>query len=116
MLGVDGLGCLTVVADRARNVDSCDGAPAPQAQFNGMHSFAVGPADDLLVADTWNNRVRRIEAKSGKVFPFAGTGRKGFSGDGGPASAAEFGNVYCVAFDASRENLYLADLDNRRIR
>ena len=60
--------------------------------------------------------MRRIDAKTGKVFPFAGTGRKGFRGDGGPASAAEFGNVYCVAFDASRENIYLADLDNRRVR
>src|SRR5439155_3748783 len=65
---------------------------------------------------TWNNRVRRIDAKTAKVFPFAGTGRKGFSGDGGPANAAEFGNVYCVAVGARRENLYLADLDNRRIR
>ena len=104
VLRVDGRGILTVVAGTGEKGD------------NGMHSFAVGPADDLYIADTWNNRVRRIDAKNGKVFPFAGTGRKGFSGDGGPASAAEFGNVYCVAFGARGENLYLADLDNRRIR
>jgi sugar lactone lactonase YvrE len=116
VLRVDSRGMLTVVAGTGEKGDSGDGGPAAQAQFNGMHSLAVGPTDDLFIADTWNNRVRRIDAKTGKVYPFAGTGRKGFSGDGGSASAAEFGNVYCVAFDARRENLYLADLDNRRIR
>src|SRR5438876_1647032 len=116
VLRVDSRGMLAVLAGTGEKGDSGDGGPAAQAQFNGMHSLAVGPADDLFIADTWNNRVRRIDAKTGKVFPFAGTGRKGFRGDGGPASAAEFGNVYCVAFDAGRENLYLADLDNRRVR
>jgi len=116
VLRVDGRGMLTVVAGTGEKGDRGDGGPAVEAQFNGMHSLAVGPAGDLYIADTWNNRVRRIEAKTGKVFPFAGTGRRGFSGDGGPASTAEFGNVYCVAFDARRENLFLADLDNRRIR
>ena len=116
VLRVDSRGMLAVLAGTGEKGDSGDGGPAAQAQFNGMHSLAVGPADDLFIADTWNNRVRRIDAKTGKVFPFAGTGRKGFRGDGGPASAAEFGNVYCVAFDDGRENLYLADLDNRRVR
>ena len=116
VLRVDGRGILTVVAGTGEKGDNGDGGPAAQARFNGMHSLAVGPGDDLFIADTWNNRVRRIDAKTGMVFPFAGTGRKGFSGDGGPANAAEFGNVYCVAFGARGENLYLADLDNRRIR
>jgi len=116
VLRVDSRGMLTVVAGTGEKGDRGDGGPAARAQFNGMHSLAVGPGDDLFIADTWNNRVRRIDAKTGQVFPFAGTGRKGFRGDGGPANAAEFGNVYCVAFDARRENLYLADLDNRRIR
>jgi DNA-binding beta-propeller fold protein YncE len=46
----------------------------------------------------------------------AGTGEKGYSGDGGPALQAKFGGLYCLAFDAKGENLYVADLDNRRIR
>ncbi|PYK99599.1 MAG: hypothetical protein DME19_08075 [Verrucomicrobia bacterium] len=116
VLKVDRSGMLTVIAGTGEKGDSGDGGPAAQAQFNGMHSLAVGPGDDIYIADTWNNRVRRIDAKTGKVFPFAGAGRKGFSGDSGPANAAEFGNVYCIAFDARGENLYLADLDNRRIR
>jgi len=116
VLRVDDRGMLTAVAGTGEKGDRGDGGPALKAQFNGMHSLAVGPHEDLFIADTWNNRVRRIEARTGKIFAFAGTGRKGFSGDGGPASAAEFGNVYCVAFDDGRENLYLADLDNRRVR
>jgi sugar lactone lactonase YvrE len=116
VLKVDLRGMLTVFAGTGEKGDSGDGGPAAQARFNGMHSLAVGPGEDVFVADTLNNRVRRIDVKSGKVFAFAGTGRKGISGDGGPAATAEFGNIYCVAFDTRRENLFLADLDNRRIR
>lgn len=116
VLKVDVGGNLSVIAGTGEKGDSGDGGPAVQARFNGMHSLAVGPRKDLFVADTWNNRVRRIDLKSGNVSSFAGSGQRGFNGDGGPASAAEFGNVYCVAFDKARANLYLADLDNRRIR
>jgi hypothetical protein len=66
-----------------------------------MHSLAIGPGGEIYIADTWNNRIRRIEG--GKIFAFAGTGKRGFSGDGGPARDAEFGNVYCVAFEAPKE-------------
>ncbi|MBC7853854.1 MAG: hypothetical protein IAF94_10490, partial [Pirellulaceae bacterium] len=47
---------------------------------------------------------------------FAGTGEKGYSGDGGPAAKAKFGGIYSVAFDAAGKNIVLADLDNRRVR
>ena len=70
----------------------------------------------IFVADTWNNRVRKIDARSGLITNFAGTGRKGFSGDGGPAAQAEFGGIYCLALDETNQTLALADLDNRRIR
>ncbi len=116
VLRVSRRGSLTIFAGTGDKGESGDGGRAIQAKFNGMHSLAVGPGDDLFVADTLNNRVRRIEAKTGRVFPFAGSGTKGFRGDGGPAVAAQLGNVYCAVFDSRRENLYLADLDNRRIR
>ena len=87
-----------------------------KATFNGMHSLAVGPGGDIYLADTWNNRVRFIKVKSGILAAFAGTGEKGFSGDGGPAKNAKFGGVFCVGFDPARKNLYITDLDNRRIR
>lgn len=116
VLKVDRQGMLTLFAGTGQKGDSGDGGPAVQAQFNALHSLVAGPAADLFIADTWNNRVRRIDLATKIISPFAGTGKKGFSGDDGPAAAAQFGNVYCAAFDAKRENLFLADLDNRRIR
>jgi sugar lactone lactonase YvrE len=113
---VDLRGVLTTVAGTGRKGFSGDDGPPAQAQFNGMHSLALAPGGDLYLADTWNNRVRKIDAKSGLITTIAGTGDKGFSGDGGPARKAQFGGIYCVALDPKGERLYLADLDNRRIR
>ena len=96
--------------------DDGDGNSGTQARFNGMHSLAVGPDEAIYLADTWNNRVRRFDLKSSTVTAFAGTGEKGFSGDGGPAKDAKFGGCFCVSFDPEKKNLYITDLDNRRIR
>jgi hypothetical protein len=93
-----------------------DGGPASAAQLNGPHHLLVLANGDVLIADTWNNRVRKIDAKTGVIKTIAGTGKKGFSGDGGPATEAEFSGIHCLAIDDSRHVLYLADLDNRRVR
>jgi hypothetical protein len=114
VLKIDTAGKLSVFAGTGEKGESGDNGPALEARFNGMHSLAIGPGGDIFIADTWNNRIRRIDG--GRIFAFAGTGKRGFSGDGGPAREAEFGNVYCVAFDGPKENLFVADLDNRRIR
>ncbi len=109
-------GKLTVIAGTGEKGAGGDGGPALKAQFNGPHHLLVGPDGDVWVADTWNNCVRRIELKTGTITKPVGTGEKGYAGDGGPAVQAKFGGIYCLAFDAKGENLYLADLDNRRIR
>jgi DNA-binding beta-propeller fold protein YncE len=113
---VDAKGILTTVAGTGEKGDSGDGGPARKAQFNGMHSLAVAANGDIYLADTWNNRVRKIDARTGTVSAFAGTGEKGYAGDGGPAVKAKFGGIYCVALDPRGEQMYLADLDNRRVR
>lgn len=113
---VDRKGILTTVAGTGETGSGGDGGPALKAQFNAMHSLAVARSGEVYIADTQNNRVRKLDPKTGIVTAFAGTGKKGFSGDGGPALQAEFGGVYCVALDPKQERLYLADLDNRRIR
>jgi sugar lactone lactonase YvrE len=105
-----------VVAGNGQKGFGGDGGPARQSQLNSPHNIAVGPGGDIYIADTNNCRVRNIDAKSGVINTFAGTGKKGFGGDGGAASAADFGNIYCVAFDPKFEHMYLADLDNRRVR
>jgi DNA-binding beta-propeller fold protein YncE len=104
------------VAGTGKKGDGGDGGDPLKAEFNGMHSLAVAPNGDIYIADTWNNRVRKIDAKTGKIEAFAGTGEKGFAGDDGPSLKAKFGGIYCVALDPAGERLYLADLDNRRIR
>jgi DNA-binding beta-propeller fold protein YncE len=109
-------GGVTTIAGTGRQGTSGDQGPASAAQLNGPHSLAVFRNGDILVADTSNNRVRKIDPQTAVITNFAGTGRKGFSGDGGPAAQAEFGGIYCLALDESNQTLALADLDNRRIR
>jgi sugar lactone lactonase YvrE len=113
-IGPDGL--VVTLAGTGREGSGGDDGPAARAELNGPHSLAVARNGDVFVADTWNNRVRKIDARSGRITNVAGTGRKGFSGDGGPATQADFGGIYCLAFDEAGQTLDLADLDNRRIR
>lgn len=110
-------GELSVVAgQKGAKGYSGDGGPAEKATFNAMHNLAVTPAGDLYIADSFNHVVRKIDAKTGMISTFAGTGEAGFSGDGGPANEATFNDIMCVAFNPSQDTLYLADLRNVRIR
>src|SRR5207302_155371 len=87
---VDGKGKLTVIAGTGAKGNAGDNGPATKAEFNGPHSLVAAPNGDLYIADTWNNRVRKIDGKNGVISAFAGTGEKGFAGDGGPAAKAKF--------------------------
>lgn len=114
---VDAKGIFSTIAGTGEKTgDAGDGGPAVKATFNGMHSLAIAPTGEIYIADTWNNRVRRIDLKTGTIHPFAGTGKKAYAGDDGPAVKADCGGIYCVAFSPDAKTLYLADLDNRRIR
>lgn len=113
---LDAKGNLTILGGIGTKGDAGDDGPAEKAQFNGPHSLVVGADGSVYIADTWNNRVRKFDPKSAKLVAFAGTGEQGFAGDGGPALMAKFGGVYCLAFDPNREKMFIADLDNRRIR
>ena len=81
-----------------------------------MHNCAVSPHGDVYLADTLNHCVRKVDAISGKISTFAGTGRNGFSGDGGPATKATFDYVMCVTLSPDNGVLHVADTNNRRIR
>lgn len=115
LLKIDPNGVLHVVADNGKGAQG-DGEPASKAQFNGMHNLAIAPNGDIYLADSFGHRVRKIDVKTGKISTFAGTGRRGFSGDGGPAAEADFSTIIQIALDSRGESLYLADIGNKRIR
>ncbi len=77
---------------------SGDGGAAVQAQLNDPTGIARGPDDALYVCDTANHRVRKI-SPDGTITTVAGTGEPGWSGDGGPATAAKLHEPYEVRFD-----------------
>lgn len=117
VLRVDREGQLTRIAGSERKKGNTgDGGPAMEATFNAMHSVAIGRDGLVYLADTLNNRVRRLDPQSGRIEAFAGTGAKGDEGDGIPALKAKFGGIYCIAFDPRGVRLILTDLDMRRIR
>ena len=113
---VDKRGELTVYSGIGEKGNGGEGGPAIKAQFNEPHHLLVAPNGDVYVADTFNSRVCKIDSKTHRLTTVFGTGVKGFSGDDGPANQAKCGNIYCLAADKAWENLYLDDLDNRRIR
>ena len=92
-----------------------DGGPAVSASLNYPSGVALDSAGNLYIADTMNHRIRRIDAATRKISTIAGSGSKGFSGDGGPALAAELNLPSAVAVDGSGR-VYFSDLGNNRIR
>lgn len=94
---------------------SGDGGPAASAQLNDPHSIATARTG-MYIADTMNHRVRKVDWAKGVITTIAGNGTQGFSGDGGPALRAQFHGVYSVAVNNAETAVYVADLENKRIR
>ncbi len=94
---------------------SGDGGPATKAQFWYPLGIAVDASGNVYIADTYENRVRKITISTDTIRTICGTGNGIFSGDGGPASSANLFQPHYLSFDASG-NLYIADMGNNRIR
>ena len=110
-------GVITTVAGDGTDGFSGDGGPATIAEISSSFwgGLAVDSAGNLFIADTGNQRVRRVDAITGVITTVAGTGTRGFSGDGGPATHAQLDTPVGVAVDAAG-NLFIADDTNNRIR
>jgi len=91
-----------------------DQGAATAAQISTVQGLAMDRFGNLYLSDTDNHRVRRVSA-NGIIMTVAGTGIAGFSGDGGPATAAQLNLPYGLAVDYNG-NLYIADLGNQRVR
>ena len=87
----------------------------PPVALTGVLTFAVDTAGNLYVAERLGQRIFKIVPQTGALSPIAGTGTKGFSGDGGPATSAQLNNPAHIALDAAG-NLFVADSGNNRIR
>jgi streptogramin lyase len=108
-------GFLTSAAGTIWSGYNGDNILATWARLNypfGVHLDASG---NLLIADTYNHRIRKVNARTGIITTVAGTGSKGFSGDGGPATSARLRYPFSVYAD-SAGNIYIADTYNYRIR
>jgi hypothetical protein len=107
-------GIITTVAGGGTAGYSGDGGPAVTAKLNSPAGVAVDASGNIFIADTSNNRVRKVTT-DGTITTVAGNGIGGYFGDGGPAIYSPLKFPRAVALDAAG-NLYIADTTNNRIR
>jgi sugar lactone lactonase YvrE len=107
-------GVITTVAGNGAAGFSGDGGSAASAEISQPRYLAVDGSGNVFIADTGNNRVRKVSA-SGVISSLAGTGVAGFSGEGGPAANAQLQNPQGVAVDHSG-NLFIVDANDYRVR
>ena len=111
---VDTSGVITTVAGDGTEGYGGDNGPAVSAQLRYPNDVALDGSGNLYIADNSNHRIRKVDT-TGVITTVAGTGVRGFDGDGGQAAAARLANPSGVALDGSG-NLYIADDGNDRIR
>jgi streptogramin lyase len=108
-------GVITTVAGTGKKGYSGDGGPATKATFNEPYAVVLAPDGDLYVVDRLNACVRKVYGKTGVVTTVAGTGTKGFSGDGGPGTKAQLVEPNDCFLDG-KGGLLIADVGDGRIR
>jgi DNA-binding beta-propeller fold protein YncE len=102
LLQVDGGGVIQHVAGQLTPGDSGDGGQAIRAQFNGPHNLAILPDGKVLIADTWNGRVRVVDAKARIVSTLEGWQA--------PPGKAKGNGPYCITLNFEGTKLYIANL------
>jgi len=108
-------GIISTIAGTATGGFSGDGAAATAAKLSGPGGVAVDDSGNVYISDGYNQRIRKVSASTGFISTIAGTGTASFGGDGAAATAALLNNPAGLALDNSG-NLYIADMDNQRIR
>ena len=108
------VGVITTFAGSGVQGFAGDGAAAPLAELDSPAGLAVAADGRVLIADMHNRRVRSV-GSNGVMTTFAGSGDRGFAGDGGPASAARLSAPHGLAFMPDG-TLLIADTDNQRVR
>jgi sugar lactone lactonase YvrE len=106
----------TTVAGNGQKGFSGNGGAATEATLNMPHEIQFDAAGHLYIAERDNHVIRKVDAKTRMISTFAGNGTAGFSGDGGPASAAQLRQPHSIAVDPTRRFLLICDIGNHRIR
>jgi DNA-binding beta-propeller fold protein YncE len=109
-------GKISTVAGTGKPGYSGDGGLATAATMNEPYEIRFDRAGNIYVVERLNHTVRLVDAKTGAIRTIAGTGQAGFSGDGGPSVKAQLNEPHSIALDESRGHLYIADIQNHRIR
>ena len=91
-----------------------DGGLATCALLSFPSAVAVDSAGNMFIADTWNHRIRQVDAKTGIIRTVAGTGQSKWTGDGGPGISAALNEPVALVLNGAC--LYIADQSNNRIR
>ncbi len=105
-----------VVAGSGERGYSGDGGAAVDAALNMPHEVQFDRAGNLYIVERDNHVVRRVDAGTGAISTFAGTGLAGFSGDGGPAARARLSRPHSIVVDGRNARLLICDVGNQRIR
>lgn len=106
---------ITTIAGTGKAGDSPDGAPVKGTPIKGPRSIDFDAAGNLWVCTREGNQVLKLDLKADKISLIAGTGKKGFTGNGGPAKLATLSGPKGVAFDAEG-NAWIADTESHSIR
>ncbi len=104
------------VAGNGQKAYAGDGTAATDASLNMPHEIQFDAAGHLYIAERDNHVIRKVNAKTGIISTFAGTGAPGFSGDEGPATRAQLRQPHSIVVDPNGRRLLICDIGNHRIR
>lgn len=107
---------ITTVAGSGQLGFAGDGGAATSARLQTPLGLAIDATGNLFIADSQNQRIRRVDAATGVITTFAGSGQTGFNGDNGPAANAWLFAPSDVLIDPDTQDLYIADTSNGRLR
>ncbi len=108
-------GVISTLAGTGRARHDGDDGPASGASIWGARAVDVGPDGSIYVLEREGNRLRKIGEKTGTITTIAGTGARGYTGDGGPAIAAKFNGPKELDVDPAG-NIWIVDTENHAIR
>jgi streptogramin lyase len=107
-------GIITTIAGNRKRGYSGDGGPALKAELNEPYEVRFDKDGNIYFVEMRNHLVRRV-SRPGIISTIAGTGKPGFSGDGGPGREAQLNQPHSIQLD-QKGNLFICDIGNHRIR